>query len=924
MNATKNTTLIAACAVGLASHSVFAQAQNATQSSPAASSDTETVGPKDGARSVTPVNQTITPYGRFIELTGLRPQVLALSPDGKRVLVSGKTSELLALDAVTGEILQRVSLPAEKQNEPAPQQASSNILEPDKKGLASYAGLKYSPDGKWVFLSNAKGSIKVFTVAADGSLKPSHSIGLPEARAPRRKEEIPAGIAFWEKGSRLLVCGNLSNQLLELDANTGAVLRVFPVGVAPTEVVVAGHKAYVSNWGGSRPKPGELTGPAGRGTEVRVDPVRHIALEGSVSVVDLREKGAADVREIPAGLHPSAMVLSPDGKHLVCANAGSDTLTVIDSGSDTVVETIWARRNAAELLGASPNALAFAPDGRTLYSANGSQNAVAVIEFHPAERASRLSGLIPVGWFPGALLFDKSHKQLIVANIKGLPTKTKEGPQKVQGFNSHHYNGSLSLVPIPSKKELGGLSEVVSRNLRAEAIAASRLPARQNVAPRPVPERVGEPSVFKHVVYIIKENRTYDQVLGDDPRGNGMPELCIFGESVTPNLHKIARDFVLLDNTYCSGILSADGHQWCTTAFATAFMEKSFAGFPRSYPDGMGDDEKDALIYSPAGFIWDNAIKHHKTLRNFGEFAAPRVQWRDPAKKGNPDFMSCFRTWKKESDDVVFACEATVPTLDPYTPRDTVGWNMSVPDQFRADYFIQDLKRCEEKGEWPNLTFICLPQDHTSGTSPGTPTPAACVADNDLAFGRIVEAVSKSRFWKETLILAIEDDPQNGWDHVSGYRTTAFCISAYTKRGAVVSTQYNTTSILRTIEQVLGLPPMNQFDASATPMWDCFQDHPDWSPYQLVPNQIPLDQLNPPKQAIKDPALRENAVRSAKMNFKEIDRAPEGVLNRILWQAMKGSAVPYPVWATTSEEEEDEQEEKGGSFLRRLFGARRS
>jgi hypothetical protein len=249
---------------------------------------------------------------------------------------------------------------------------------------------------------------------------------------------------------------------------------------------------------------------------------------------------------------------------------------------------------------------------------------------------------------------------------------------------------------------------------------------------------------------------------------------------------------------------------------------------------------------------------------------------------------------------------------------------MSVPDQFRADYFIQDLKRCEEKGEWHNLTFICLPQDHTSGTSPGTPTPAACVADNDLAFGRIVEAVSKSRFWKETLILAIEDDPQNGWDHVSGYRTTAFCISAYTKRGAVVSTQYNTTSILRTIEQVLGLPPMNQFDASATPMWDCFQDHPDWSPYQLVPNQIPLDQLNPPKQAIKDRALRENAVRSAKMNFKEIDRAPEGVLNRILWQAMKGSAAPYPVWATTSEEEEDEQEEKGGSFLRRLFGARRS
>ena len=924
MNRLLFSTLLIALVQSAASPRAIGQS---TQSDEAALStsgprDLEFVGPHEGGRTVTPVNQIVTPHGKQIELTGLRPQVLALSPDGKRVLVSGKTSEVLALDTVTGEILQRVGLPSEKQNEPVPPQASSNILEPDKKGLASYTGLKYSPDGKWVVLSNVNGSIKVFAVAADGSLRASHSLGLPLANAPRRKEEIPAGIAFSEKGRRLLVCGNLSNQLLELDAQTGALLRSFSVGVAPTDVVVAGNKAYVSNWGGGRPKPGELTGPAGRGTEVRVDPVRHIAMEGSVSVVDLRENPETSVRELPAGLHPCAMALSPNGRYVVCANSASDTLTVIDTRSDSVVETIWARRNASDLLGASPNDLAFAPDGKTLYAANGSQNAVAVIDFNPAERGSRLVGMVPVGWFPGALLVDARHRQLVVANIKGLPTKTKESPQKVPGFNSHHYNGSVSMVPIPSKKELGPLSEIVSRNLRADAIALSKLPARPDVAPRPVPERVGEPSLFQHVVYIIKENRTYDQVLGDDPRGNGMPELCIFGESITPNLHKIAREFVLLDNTYCSGILSADGHQWATTAFATAFMEKSFAGFPRSYPDGMGDDEKDALIYSPAGFLWDNVLKHGKTLRNFGEFTAPRVQWRDAGKKGKPDFMSCFRTWKKQSDEVIFACEATVRTLDPYTPKDTVGWNMSVPDQFRADYFIEDLKRSEETGEWPNLTIICLPQDHTSGTSPGTPTPAACVADNDLAFGRIVEAISKSRFWKDTLILAIEDDPQNGWDHVSGYRTTAFCISPYTRRGAVVSTQYNTTSMLRTIEQVLGLPPMNQFDASATSMWDCFGDQPDLTPYSVVENRVPLDQLNPPKQAIRDRALRDNAVRSAKMNFEQVDRAPEGLLNRILWQAMKGNS-PYPDWAVVAEDE-DEREEKSPSFWRRLFGARRS
>jgi YVTN family beta-propeller protein len=323
-----------------------------------------------------------------------------------------------------------------------------------------------------------------------------------------------------------------------------------------------------------------------------------MVLEGSVSVVDLRETagGGTVLKELPVGFHPSAMAASPNGRYVVCANAGSDTLTVIDTKTDSVVETVWARRNASELFGASPNALAFSSDGRTLYVANGTQNAVGVIRFEPAERESRLVGLIPVGWFPGALAFDARHKQLVVANTKGLPSKKKESPQKVPGYNSHQYTGSVSLVPLPGKEELARLSERVSRNLRAEAIAAARLPARPGMSPRPVPERVGEPSVFKHVVYILKENRTYDQVLGDEPRGNGAPELCVFGKDITPNLHRLAREFVLLDNTYCAGILSADGHQWSTTAFGTAAMEKSFAGFPRSYPDGMGDDEKDALI----------------------------------------------------------------------------------------------------------------------------------------------------------------------------------------------------------------------------------------------------------------------------------------------------------------------------------------
>ena len=873
----------------------------------AAADPLETVGHKEANRAVTPVNQTLTPFGKQIELNSLRPQAIALSPDGRRLVVSGKTSELLVLDPASGDILQKVPLPAEDQTEARPDVVSPNILKPDAKGQVSYTGLIYAPDGKRIYLSNVNGSIKVFKVAEDGSVSGSHSLPLPAANAPRRKQEIPSGLHFSKDGKRLYICANLSNQLLEMDPSSGQILRTFQVGVAPYDVRIVGSKAYVSNWGGRRVGPDDLSAAAGRGTKVRVDPVHFVASEGSVSVVDIGEIPPKPTLEILTGLHASALAVSPNGRYVVCANAGSDHLSVLDTRTDTLAETIWAKASPADLLGATPNALVFAPDGRTLYAANGTQNAIAVIRFDPADKESQLQGLIPVGWFPGALTYDGVRKQLIVANIKGLATQTKAGPGGVHGFNSHHYNGTLSLVPIPSAKELPTLSEAVSRNLRRENILASQQPARRDIPARPIPERIGEHSVFKHVIYIIKENRTYDQVLGDDPRGNGRADLCVFGKEITPNLHKIAKEFVLLDNTYCSGILSADGHQWSTSAFATDYMEKSFAGFPRSYPDGMGENEYDALAYSPAGFLWDAALKHGKTLRNFGEFAAPFVKWKDPEKKGTPDFSACYRTWKGETNEVAFSSGTEVESLKPYTATEYVGWNMSVPDQFRADYFLKELKAFEAKGEFPNLTLICLPNDHTSGTSPGQPTPAACVADNDLAFGRIVEAVSHSRFWPETLILAIEDDPQNGWDHVSGYRTTAYCISPYTKRGAVVSTQYNTTSILRTIEQVLGIRPMNQFDASASPMRECFTQEPNLSPYKAVPSNIPLDQMNPPAKAHLNPVLRRDAIASSKMNFREVDRAPEDVLNRILWNATAGPGRPFPQWAVSVRDDDDDK-----------------
>lgn len=881
------------------------------------SSNTERVGRTDGTRTVLPVNQVLTPAGRQIDLPGLRPQALALSPDGRLLAVSGKTSELLIVDPASGEVKQRVALPPETQQVPPP--PSGNILQPDTKGQLSYTGLLFTPDGTQLFLSNVNGSIKVFRVAADGEVTPSHTIALPPANAPRREAEIPAGLALSKDGRRLYVCANLSNQLLEIDLATSTVRRAFPVGVAPFDVVLVKDKAYVSNWGGRRPEAGDLTGPAGRGTVVRVDPVRHIASEGSVTVLDLRESPKEDSPDAPAetrskdiltGLHASALALSPNGRYLVCANAGSDHLSVIDTRTDTVVETIWTRSNPADLLGATPNALAFAPNGKTLYVANGTQNAVAIVEFRPAARRSELEGLIPVGWFPGAVVFDARRKQLCVANIKGLPVTPKphreaDAAPDAAGFNTHHYHGSLNLVPLPGKAELARWSQQVYDNLRQERIAQALLTPRPDQPPRPVPERIGEPSRIKHVVYVIKENRTYDQVLGDVPEGNGDPRLCIFGERVTPNQHKLAREFVLLDNTYCAGILSADGHQWSTSAFGTDYLERSFAGWPRSYPDGMGVDEDDALAYSPAGFVWDNAMRHGISLRNYGEFMAPSVRWRDPNRRGDPDWTACYRTWKGETTDVIFSSYPMIASLQGFSPTDYVGWEMSVPDQFRADFVIDELKDYEARGEFPQLVLICLPNDHTSGTRRGAPTPAALVADNDLAFGRIVEALSHSRFWPEMAIFGIEDDPQNGFDHVSGYRTTAYLASPYAKRGVRVSTQYNTTSILRTIEQILGMPPMNQFDASATPMGDCFTDTPDFRPFDAVPNQVPLDEMNPDPNALLDPLLRKHAKISANLNFEQVDACPEDTLNRILWHAMKGSDAPYPAWAVTLVEDDD-------------------
>ncbi len=850
------------------------------------------VGVLPDGRVVVPTNQVLQPAGEQIDFAG-RPTDIAIRPDGRFVAVLNRHDVVV--------------IPTTPPHAPR-----IFRYEPTSAG-GSYTGILYSPDGSRLYASCIRGTIAVFDVADDGSLTPRDPIVLP---AERGGSALPAGMAVDEDGGRLFVALNLNNTLGVVDLRKGELVRQIPVGNAPYDVALIDGKAYVSNWAGRLPGEGDPVGPSGRGTPVRVDPKRHIASEGSVSVVDLASNTV--LAEIICGRHASGLAVHPSGRIFV-ANANDDTVIVIDALTDRVVETISTLPAPDLLFGSAPNALTVSRDGRRLYVCNGANNAVAVIELGadaaptgagkglPAH--SRLLGLIPTGWYPAGIAMDEDAGRIYVANVKGIGSRNATWRGKrtlrgkvVYGYNSHDYRGTASIIPIPDDDDLEKLTEIVLTNNRLTESISALAPPRPGRAPRPVPERHGEPSLFEHVIYIIKENRTYDQVFGDMEQGEGDPSLCIFGREVTPNHHALAEQFVLFDNFYCSGTLSADGHQWTDEAYVTDYLEKSYGGFVRSYPYDGGD----ALAYAGSGFIWDNVLDHGKTLRVYGEFVSASIRWKDPDRKDPITFLDCYRDFIEGTDRIEIRAKARIRTIEPYICPSYIGFPYLVPDVYRADRFIRELREFEKTGDLPDFCIMLLPNDHTAGTAPGRPTPAAAVADNDLALGRIVEAVSHSRFWKNTCIFVVQDDPQNGFDHIDGHRTVALVLSPYTRRGFVDHTNYNQTSMFRTIELILGLPPMNQFDSSATPMTSCFRETPDFTPYKAVPNRIPLDRMNPEVESIRDPAQRRWAVASLSLPLDDVDEADEDLLNRILWHAMTGDDESYPSWAVLAEAEEDE------------------
>jgi hypothetical protein len=434
------------------------------------------------------------------------------------------------------------------------------------------------------------------------------------------------------------------------------------------------------------------------------------------------------------------------------------------------------------------------------------------------------------------------------------------------------------MLDIPSAETLASYTGRVYEDANLPQVLRGLEKASVKIDSVPVPRRTGEPSLFEHVVYIIKENRSYDQVLGDMSQGNSDPSLCIFPRTVTPNHHALAEEFVLLDNFYCNSLYSADGHAWITEANTTDYMEKSRSNLV------WGDNP---LAYSSSGFLWTHILNHGLTFENFGEYA-----YTDYRPK-TASYSDIYSGRLKGKFPVRFDQKLSIPALRSYTMKDFPGWNLNIPDSLRADIFLRKLKEHERSGSFPNFTILYLPNDHTSGTKENMPTPRSYLAENDLALGRCIEGISKSRFWKNTCIFVVEDDPQDGFDHVDGHRSVAFVVSPYTKRHSVISTRYNQTSLVRTVELILGIPPMTQFDAMAPPMWDIFQAQADLTSYTARAAQVPLLEMNPPAAKLKGRA-RYWAEKSMQQNFVRVDAADEETLNRILWHAMKGLDARFP------------------------------
>ncbi|HVV01164.1 MAG TPA: alkaline phosphatase family protein [Verrucomicrobiae bacterium] len=817
-------------------------------------------GRKADGSVLLPNQWALHPAGRQILLRDF-PVNIALHPAGRfaAILHSGFSANLIAVvDLKQMKAVSHVNIPQ------------------------GFYGIQFSADGRHVFCSGAGDEVIHEFDFDNGNLVNHREIQL---RDPKLRG-IPAGLAVTKSGKTVYAANVWGDRVTRVSAYGNP---------APLDILLRTNSEPLLPVPGSPPPDADMEA-AGKRAEVYLlqtstqsgfpygcvldEPRRrlYVSLWGQacVAVIDLDSNRV--IARWPTQEHPCEMLLAHAGKVLFVANANRNTVTVLDTATGKPLETLWAALYPHSPPGSTPNSLALSPDEKTLFVANATLNTVAVFDVSTLPK-SRSLGFIPVGWYPTSVRVTPDGKKLLVANGKGSISQANPlGPQpgvpvppnSAVEYIAGLFRGTLSVIDLPPRDSARWKADLAKYT--AEAYACSPLNRDATVTARrpasnPVPLAPGDPSPIKYVVYIIKENRTYDQVLGDMREGNGDPKLCLFPERVSRNHHKIARDFVLLDNFYADAEVSADGHEWSMGAYATDFVERMWPfnyghGRPHKFPYPA---EGNFPIASPAGgYLWDRAAAAGVTYRSYGEFVDMYRPFNEP--------------------------ETTrVPALKGHIDPEYRGFDLDYSDEDRADRFISELHRFQAAGEMPRLQIVRLPNDHTHGSTKGYRTPTAYVAENDHALGRIIEALSHSKFWPKMAVFVVEDDAQNGPDHVDAHRTEAFVASPFAKRHVVDSTLYSTTSLLRTIELILGLQPMSQFDAAATPMYNSFQPTPDNTPYTCLPPNVDLNARN--TAAAWGSELE--------MNFAKEDAADDFLLNECVWRSVRGasSKMPEPIRA---------------------------
>ncbi|MGW2104438.1 alkaline phosphatase family protein [Streptomyces olivaceoviridis] len=844
---------------------------------------TEQVGQVTDKGQVVSADQYIAPYGDRLVINDGKIMSSTVSPDGSHLVasVTDGDASLVVVDLATGQIKQRVGT-----NAADDLRISSNAV--------GQEGPTYSPDGKQLWLGQLDGYTK-FTVNADGTLANPVAVKIP---ADGSKQALAAAAVFSADGSTVYAAVNGQNRVVAIDAATGTVKQSWTVGNAPRGMARVGDKLYVSNEGGRPAKAGESTLNS-YGTQVPADPKTGATTTGTVSVIDLADPSAA-VGTIDVGLHPTA-VYAQRGAVFV-TNTADNNVSVIDTAKDKVVQTISTQPWPEASVGYEPDAVTLTDDGRLLVTL-GRANAVAVYRYTSAQEPVSYIGLLPTDYFPAEIT--TVGKKVVVSNTRGIDARRPAAA----GHGTHDTTSSLTQFTLPSDRVIRSqTAKVFQQNgWSADSVRLAKGNGNGNGKAQPVPTRIGDPSTIKHVFLIVKENRTYDQVLGDVPQGNGDPSLTQFGENVTPNQHALAEQFGLYDNTYDIGTNSAEGHNWLMQADNPEYTESSAGEYKRSY-----DTEDDALGHQKTGFLWSGAQAAGKSVRNFGEFQQFLTK---PSGASWQNLYCDAKNMDATGQATAYPLNSSspIPSLNSVSVPGFPKFDTSVPDLYRYEIWKQDF----EKNGPANLNMFWLSSDHTGGPA----SPAAQVADNDLATGKIIDKISHSKYWKDSAIFVVEDDSQAGLDHVDGHRAPVQIISPWAQHGTVDSHYYSQITMIRTIEQILGIHPMNQKDSAATPMRGAFTRHPDYTPFTALPNRTSLtDGLKtPPACGVDTPAPQDPkaaAVPSAKVpaDKKSLaaawdawkskqhltgthaipDYANPAQMNHLTWYQTHNWARPYP------------------------------